>query len=100
MCFDGTFPSFLLGDTRCVDFFLVLERPICLLLLNLIHLRTRFISNRFMILPLSFSMNNFSSQKLLHYILFVSFQQLFTFPLVIAVINAFQYHIKVNSIDC
>ena len=32
---DGTFLSFLLVDTRCADFCLVLERTICLLLLNL-----------------------------------------------------------------
>ena len=47
MSFNGTFPSFLLGDTKCVDFFLVLEWPIYLLLLKLIHLRTRFVSSHF-----------------------------------------------------
>ena len=63
MSFDVTFPSFLLGDTRCVDFFVVLARPICLLLLKLIHLRTRFVSGCFLILPLRFSINNVSSRK-------------------------------------
>ena len=41
MFFDGTFPFFLLRNTRPVgDFFVELTRPICLLHLNVIYLRT------------------------------------------------------------
>ena len=43
MFFDGTFPFFILRDTRPVDdFFVELARPICLLYLNVIYLRTIF----------------------------------------------------------
>ena len=59
--FDGTFPSFHLGDTRYVDLILVLEQPISLLHLNLIHLRAPFVSSCILILPLHLSINNFSS---------------------------------------
>ena len=43
MFFDGTFPFFILRDTRPVDdFFVELAQPICLLYLNVIYLRTIF----------------------------------------------------------
>ena len=50
-----------------VDVFLVLQQPICLLLLNSVYLRTSIVSRSFMTLPLRFSINNFSSQKLSGY---------------------------------
>lgn len=43
MFFDGTFPFFLLGDTRPVDdFFVELTWPVCFLHLKIIYLRTPF----------------------------------------------------------
>ena len=70
-----------------------------------IHLRTRFVSSCFLILPSRFSINNFSSRKLSGYLSCnFSLNSICVYSTTfcdsaIAVLNAFHYHIKLNFID-